>query len=77
MIVETITEAIIVGLITILLLVSIPFLVNDLNANVRHMVNLGTILKERWLDYKFMLLGIILCTLLIGLFIGIIIGTLI
>lgn len=77
MLVETITEAILLGLITILLLISIPFLVNDLNTNVRHMVNLGAILKERWRDYKFMLFGIILCTLLIGLFIGIIIGTLI
>ena len=77
MIIETITEAIIVGLITILLLVSIPFLINDMNTDVRHMVNLGAILKERWRDYKFMLFGIILCTLLIGLLIGIIIGTLI
>ena len=77
MIIETITEAIIVGLITILLLVSIPFLINDMNTDVRHMVNLGAILKERWRDYKFMLFGIILCTLLIGLLIVIIIGTLI
>lgn len=77
MLVETITEAIVLGLITILLLASIPFLINDLNTNVRHMVNLGAILKERWRDYKFMLFGIILCTLLIGLLIGIIIGTLI
>lgn len=75
--IETITEAILLGLITILLLISIPFLVNDLNTNVMHMVNLGAILKERWRDYKFMLFGIILCTLSIGLFIGIIIGTLI
>lgn len=77
MLVETITEAIVLGLIAILLLISIPFLINDLNTNVRHMVNLGAILKERWRDYKFMLFGIILCILLIGLFIGIIIGTLI
>lgn len=69
-----ITELIIISLISILLLISIPFLVYDLNSNVKKMVDLGARLKSRWRDYKFTLFGIILCTLLTGLLIGIIIG---
>ena len=75
--IENIRELILLSLISILLLISIQFLVYDLNSNVKKMVDLGARLKSSWRDYKFTLFGIILCNLLIGLLIGIIIGTVI